>query len=57
MLSSNRTPFAAVGFAQKHRDGADMEVIAARGQLRLAPDGCLAMTSAGELILADAYAI
>jgi hypothetical protein len=56
MLSVNETPFAAIGFAQKHRDGTEMAVLAVRGQLRLAPDGSLAVTSPGELVLADEYA-
>jgi hypothetical protein len=55
MLAQNRTPFAALGFEQKHRDGADMAVLAVRGVFRLGPDGRLALASDQQLVLADEY--
>jgi hypothetical protein len=56
MLASNATPFAAIAFEQKHRDGADMAVLAVRGQFHLSPDGSLRPSGARRLVLADEYA-
>ncbi|XXT19586.1 DUF2169 domain-containing protein [Sorangium sp. So ce429] len=55
MLTSNITPFAALGFEQKHRDGDAMAVVAARGTLLLSPEGRLSIAPDQPLILADEY--
>lgn len=55
MLSRNHTPFAAMGFAQLHRDGPEMACIAVRGSFDIQPDGKLKLSARQELVFADGY--
>lgn len=55
MLSRNHTPFAAIGFAQLHRDGLEMACIAVRGSFDLSQDGKLGLCDRQELIFSDTY--
>lgn len=56
MLSRNFTPFAAMGFAQLHRDGPMMACLAVRATFDIKADGRLAVSERQELALADEYA-
>jgi hypothetical protein len=56
MLGQNRTPFAAIGFEQGHRNGSDMAVIAVRGSFYRQSDGRLHAAGAQDIVLVDQYA-
>jgi hypothetical protein len=56
MLADNQTPFAAIGFEQRHRDGAAMAVIAVRGGFFLTYERRLHRASHQRIVLADEYA-
>lgn len=55
MLGYNDTPFAAIGFEQRHRNGDPMAVVAVRGSYELSPDGSLALATKQGLVLSDTY--
>ncbi|WP_437730043.1 DUF2169 family type VI secretion system accessory protein [Sorangium sp. So ce1335] len=55
MLASNATPFAALGFEQKHRDGMDMAVLAVRAEFLLSAEGRLSPAPDQALVLSDEY--
>ncbi|MGR9156258.1 DUF2169 family type VI secretion system accessory protein [Rhizobium leguminosarum] len=56
MLSRNFTPFAAMGFAQLHRDGPMMACLAVRATFDIKADGRLAVSDHQDVVLADEYA-
>jgi len=55
MLGENATPFRAIAFEHRHRDGRPMGVIAVRGAYDLFPDGTLQPSQKQEIILSDEY--
>ncbi|WP_053078337.1 DUF2169 family type VI secretion system accessory protein [Methylobacterium tarhaniae] len=55
MLARNDTPFAAIGFAQLHRDGDLMACLAVRASYGIDPDGALALRETQEVVLADEH--
>ncbi|CDZ34651.1 Hypothetical protein NGAL_HAMBI1145_24410 [Neorhizobium galegae bv. officinalis] len=56
MLARNFTPFAAMGFAQLHRDGPMMACITVRATFEIRANGKLSVAERQELVLADQYA-
>lgn len=55
MLARNDTPFAAMGFAQLHRDGGLMACLAVRASYILGADGTLDLLGKQEIVLADEH--
>lgn len=55
MLSNNLTPFAAMGFAQLHRDGRTMACLAVRGSFEIPSVNGLRLAEPQELIYTDVY--
>ena len=56
MLSSNETPFAAVGFGDLHRDGMTMAVVCVRATYNLSAEGSLSLSGSQEIMYSDVYA-
>ncbi|AWN49089.1 DUF2169 domain-containing protein [Methylobacterium terrae] len=55
MLARNETPFAAIGFAQLHRDGDLMACLAVRASYTLGADGAVELADRQETVLVDEH--
>lgn len=56
MLTTNNTPFAAIGFEQWHRDGARMACVAVRADYIFGDDSKIRLSEQQEILLADEFA-
>lgn len=55
MLTGNKSPFAAIGFGDLHRDGMTMAVVAVRATYSLSREGSLHLADAQSIALSDIF--